>query len=393
LFTCGGWLLTGCSKSADSPSITAEVQTLEAPAIGGEMTVAITASTPWTVAGNDWITATKTDDHTLTLQVSPNRKAARSAQIICEAEAAKAVITVSQRETVTPVQSDSLALVALYRAAGGDKWTRRWFLSQSVFQWAGVTTDGNGRVVALSLNNNNLAGTIPEDWCYLDKLQYCLLNNNQLTGAIPSGINQLVKLEILDLSNNNFTGDIPGMASLTGLHMVDLSENSFTAAPVPAFFTGLTHLEDLRLQHTNLTGALPTGLQSLVNLHTLDLSYNSFTGGIPDWSALNNLRVLYIYHASLSGSIPAFIANLPALEWLALDNNNLTGTIPDGPYATLEKLWLHNNSLTGAIPAAIKANPAWNTFHVCSGNNLTDCSGDNASPAPGLHALRAISAQ
>ncbi|MDR3184639.1 MAG: hypothetical protein LBT49_04455 [Prevotellaceae bacterium] len=381
LFACGGWLLAGCSKSGNAPSITAGVQILEMPATGGETSVAISANTPWTVAGNDWITAMKTDDRTVKLQVSPNRQAARSASIVCVAGGARAAITVSQQETVTPVQSDSLALAAIYRAAGGDKWTRRWFLSQSLFQWAGVTIDNNRRVVGLNLSGNNLSGTLPEDWRFLDKLQYCLLNNNQLTGTIPDGVNQLTGLEILDLSNNSFTGNIPHMGSLTGLRMLDLSENNFTAAVLPVFFTGLTGLEDLRLKQTNLTGALPAGLQALTRLHTLDLSNNSFTGGIPDWAALVNLRVFYIYHSSLSGSIPGFIAHLPALEWLALDHNNLTGAIPDGSYAMLEKLWLNNNSLTGTIPSVLKASPKWKSFHVCSGNSFTDCSGDDASLA------------
>ncbi|MDR3189088.1 MAG: hypothetical protein LBT94_07900 [Prevotellaceae bacterium] len=380
LCVCGSWLSSGCSE--DEPSIAAGVQTLEMPATGGEASVAISANKAWTVTGNDWITATKTDDHTLKLQVAPNRQAARSASITCVAETAETIITVSQRETVAAVQSDSLALAAIYRESGGNKWTRRWFLSQPYRQWAGVVTDGNGRVVGLNLSDNNLSGALSEEWQFLDKLQYCLLNNNQLTGAIPSGVNRLTALEILDLSNNSFTGAIPHMGALAALRMLDLSENSFAASAIPAFLADLTQLEDLRLKDANLTGELPSAWQALTALHTLDLSYNSFAGSIPDaWSALANLRVLYIYHSSLSGSIPSFIANLPALEWLALDNNNLTGAIPDGSYAALEKLWLHNNRLTGAIPAALKANPKWATFYVCSGNNLTDCSGDNAAPA------------
>lgn len=370
--------LGGCSKPAD-PSIAADVQTLEMPAVGGEISVSISANKTWTATGNDWITATKTDDHTLTLQVAPNRQAARSASIVCTAETAEAIITVSQREVVTAAQSDSLALVAIYRAAGGDKWTRRWHLSQSLFQWVGVTTDDNGRVTGLNLSANNLSGALAEDFRLLDKLRYCLLNDNQLADAIPDGVNRLTELEILDLSNNKFTGAIPNMGALTGLRMLDLSENSFTAAAVPAFLAKLAQLEDLRLKRASLTGPLPAELQALTKLHTLDLSCNSFTGAIPDWAALTNLRALYIYQASLSGSIPAFIANLPKLEWLALDNNGLTGAIPDGSYPALEKLWLNSNSLTGAVPAAVKANPKWSTFHVCGGNSLTDCSGDNAN--------------
>lgn len=375
---CSGWLLTGCSKPA-APSIAADMQTLEMPATGGEVSVSISANKAWTVAGNEWITATKTDDRTLTLQVAPNRQAARSASIICVAETAEAIITVSQRETVTAAQSDSLALVAIYRAAGGDRWTRRWYLSQSIYQWAGVTTGDDGRVVGLDLSNNNLSGALAEDCRLLDKLRYCLLNDNQLTGDLPDGVNQLTRLEILDLSNNKLTGNIPSMAALANLRMLDLSENSFTAAAMPAFLAGLAQLEDLRLKRTSLTGQLPAGLQALTKLHTLDLSYNSFSGSIPDWAALTSLRALYIYHASLSGSIPAFIANLPKLEWLALDNNSLTGAIPNGAYAALEKLWLSNNNLTGSIPAALRANPKWSTFSVCRGNSLTDCSGDNAN--------------
>ncbi|MDR0565486.1 MAG: hypothetical protein LBG47_00375 [Prevotellaceae bacterium] len=378
LLLFGGWLLSGCSKPA-APSIAAEVQTLEMPAAGGEVSVSVSANKAWTVTGNEWITATKADDHTLTLQVAPNRQTARSATIVCVAETAQAAITVWQREAVTPAQSDSLALVEIYRAGGGDKWTHRWYLSQSLYQWAGVTTDSDGRVVGLNLSNNNLSGAFSEDLCLLDKLQSCLLNDNRLTGAIPDGLNRLTQLQILDLSNNSFTGSIPSMEALIGLRMLDLSENSFEAAAMPAFLASLTQLEDLRLKRASLTGQLPAGLRSLTKLHTLDLSYNALTGEIPDWSALTSLRVLYIYHAGLSGSIPAFIASLPKLEWLALDNNRLTGAIPNGSYPALAQLWLNNNNLTGAIPAAIKANPSWSAFHVCSGNSLTDCSGDSAN--------------
>ena len=377
MLLCGGSLLTGCSKPA-APSIAAGVQTLEMPAVGGEASVSISANKAWTVAGNEWITATKKDDHTLTLQVAPNRQAARSASIVCAAESAETAITVWQRETVTAAQSDSLALAAIYRAAGGDRWTRRWYLSQPIYQWAGVTVDANGRVVGLSLSNNNLSGSLSEDLRLLDKLQHCLLNDNQLTGDVSDGVNLLTQLEILDLSNNRFTGSIPSLVALTALRMLDLSENSFTAAPMPAFLASLAQLEDLRLRRASLTGQLPAGLQRLTKLHTIDLSYNSFTGEIPDWAALTNLRVLYIYHASLSGNIPAFIASLPKLEWLALDNNSLSGAIPNGSYPALEKLWIDNNSLSGAIPAAIRANPKWGDFRVCSGNSLTDCSGDSA---------------
>jgi hypothetical protein len=384
-FLCSG-LWAGCTKA---PSITAGVQKVEIPAIGGEVSVPVEANVPWTVTGNDWITATPEGDNTLKLQAAPNRQAVRrSAKIVCVAQTAEVSITVSQG-AVTPVQSDSLALVALYHATGGANWTRRWTLTRPLSQWPGLTLTENGRVAVLDVSNNNLTGELPEDWCYLDQLQYCLLNQNQLSGTIPDGINRLTGLVVLDLSENAFTGAIPDMTALAGLRMMDLSENNFKADAIPAFLSQLTQLEDLRLSRTNLTGALPAAWQ-LVKLHTLDLSYNAFSGAIPDWAAMTALRVFYLYQSALSGSIPSFIANLPALEWLALDGNALTGAIPDGSYARLEKLWLINNQLTGDIPAAIKNNSKWNTFHVCAGNGLNNCTGDNANPAD--HAI-ALSAQ
>jgi hypothetical protein len=283
-------------------------------------------------------------------------------------------------EPEMPTQSDSLALVALYQNTGGAQWTRRWTLSRPVAQWAGVTV-ADGRVVALNLGNNNLTGALPEDIGTLNQLQYLLLNSNRLTGALPAGINRLTGLMVLDVSENELTGAIPDMAALTEIRMLDLSDNRFTAAPLPTFLAGCTQLEDLRLSRTNRTGALPDEWKALVHLHTLDLSRNSFAGALPDWATMIRLRTLYLYRASLSGAIPAFVAQLPALEWLALDGNTLTGAIPDGSYPRLEKLWLIDNQLTGNVPAVLRNHPRWSSFHVCSGNSLNNCTGDDANPA------------
>ena len=63
------------------------------------------------------------------------------------------------------VSADRAALVALYNATGGENWTRKtnWSSSVPVGEWSGVTTDGDGRVTRLNLNNRNLTGPLPPE--------------------------------------------------------------------------------------------------------------------------------------------------------------------------------------------------------------------------------------
>ena len=61
------------------------------------------------------------------------------------------------------VAGDKAALVALYDATAGAQWTTstNWKGDEALSTWHGVTTDGDGRVTALALNDNGLDGTLP----------------------------------------------------------------------------------------------------------------------------------------------------------------------------------------------------------------------------------------
>ena len=61
------------------------------------------------------------------------------------------------------LESDSLALVALYNSTNGSGWSIQWDLSTEIStSWYGVTIT-NGRVTELNLTNNSLTGTIPTE--------------------------------------------------------------------------------------------------------------------------------------------------------------------------------------------------------------------------------------
>ena len=114
--------------------------------------------------------------------------------------------------------SDSLALVALYRSTDGPNWTNNWNLADSsINTWYGVSlNDDEDRVATLRLSSNNLNGSIPSELGNLRELTTLTLNFNQLSGPIPSELGKLSRLITLILSNNFFT-ELPNLDHLSDL--------------------------------------------------------------------------------------------------------------------------------------------------------------------------------
>jgi hypothetical protein len=112
----------------------------------------------------------------------------------------------------------------------------------------------------LSLGNNTLTGTIPNDafvgWNVLDTLD---LVDNRLGGSIPSSLFAIPTLRLVYLSNNALTGTIP---------------SNVGDGPL---------LRDLYLMHNQLTGSIPSIIgDSWRNLTELLLQDNELTGTMPD---------------------------------------------------------------------------------------------------------------
>ncbi|KAK8497027.1 hypothetical protein V6N12_019183 [Hibiscus sabdariffa] len=119
-----------------------------------------------------------------------------------------------------------------------------------------------------ALNSNNFTGGIPPSFGKLSKLYWLDVADNQLVGTIPvstpssPGLDLLLKAKHLNLAHNNLTGPLPDLASMNTLNYVDLSNNSFDPTEAPVWFSTLSLLTTLVIEHGSLQGPVPEKLFS-----------------------------------------------------------------------------------------------------------------------------------
>jgi len=253
--------------------------------------------------------------------------------------------------------SERDALLALYATTNGAGWTNKTGWETATLDtectWSGVTCDG-GQVTKVSLNSNQLSGTIPSELANLSNLVELSLYLNQLTGSIPSELGSLSNLKKLSLMMNQLSGSIPpelgDLKSLsTGLM---LNDNQLTGS-IPPELGKLSHLQNLYLYSNQLSGSIPPELGNLMSLHRMQLYDNQLSGSIPPELATPMIMgSLYLNDNQLSGSIPPELGSSHNLWNLSLFNNQLTGSIPPelGSITTLRNLSLSSNKLSGPIP-------------------------------------------
>ena len=311
---------------------------------------------------------------------------------------------------------DRFALVALYNATGGPNWTnsRYWMGDAPLGAWHGVTTDDEGKVTALELNENNLRGTLPPELGQLSKLESLIFAANPLTGGIPPELGQLVDLKELVFAGSELTGSIPSeLGQLQKLETLQLHYNQLSGS-IPSELGQLGALKELYLAHNRLTGGIPSELGELSKLKTLALNNNpGLSGPLPvELTRLTNLTGILLQDTQLcvehtpeflawlrqigetASSIAActtpdrkalialynglngpnwtnrtnWLSNAPLDAWhgvqinafgevtsLDLSRNNLQGTIPPElvRLQSLAYLNLSSNRITGAIPSAL----------------------------------------
>ena len=260
------------------------------------------------------------------------------------------------------------ALIEFYKSTNGDQWKSNegWKMEPLYSDgfampgteefWKGLYVAGDdfgAHVRRITLDNNNLTGTIPTGLNKLVFLDTLDLSENHLSGAIPVELCTLSQLQMLRLNNNSLSGTIPvEMGNMKNLKRISLYFNQLTGT-IPKELGNLEFLERLSLYNNQLTGTIPAELGNMKNLQRLLLMNNQLSGTIPrELGRLIDLRELYLNNNQLTGPIPPELGNPDYLHFFSLANNQLTGAIPKelGNLASMQEFYLDNNQLSGTIP-------------------------------------------
>mmetsp|Transcript_6254 Transcript_6254/g.7930 ORF Transcript_6254/g.7930 Transcript_6254/m.7930 type:complete len:619 (+) Transcript_6254:165-2021(+) len=282
-------------------------------------------------------------------------------------------------------------LAVFYFSTNGDDWNvnSNWLSSEGECSWYGILCsfspiieNNDSRILesipptmvgSVTLENNNLSGTIPKEIASLWNLGVLKLFDNNLRGELPGEFSDLaltkldvennnlegplfdslsITLESLLASNNTFSGEIPDLSAFTSLRKLWISKNTFSGS-IHNSLTSLSGLVSFKAYQNNLDGMIPNDLGDMISLKEFDISGNPLiTGNIPDSIiSLVDLETFDVGECGLSGNIPPGISQLVKLKFFVARHNNLEGEVPPLEGLTaLQLIMLEHNELTGVLP-------------------------------------------
>ena len=298
-------------------------------------------------------------------------------------------------------------LVDFYNAMDGPHWKKNtnWCSDRPFREWYGVGVDAEGHVVEISLNRNELNGTIPQSFSGLERLKHVSLRQDSydLEGIIYNFdvVFECKQLESIELGNawgRSFSALPEGAgvtipASVGRLKKLKILDIYGMAGTIPQELFDCSELSNIFIPAAILSGTMPSGWRKLKNLTFLEIfgtvdemwrPYSTITGPIPeDLYDCSKLEVLMLFNLPLGGSISPKIGNFPNIQRINLDNCELTGSLPaeitklnllhstaDSGYSSLFSS--QNNHLVGPVPPQFADWEEWSYFwgFITNGNNL-----------------------
>ncbi|KAK4339825.1 hypothetical protein RND71_041287 [Anisodus tanguticus] len=152
----------------------------------------------------------------------------------------------------------------------------------------------------LLLEQNQLTGKIPPTLGLVQTLEVVRLDRNSLYGSIPSTLKNLTHLSGLFLSNNEFTGPLPDLSGMNALNYLDMSNNTFSSAGFPLWFSTLQSLTTLVMENTQLQGEIPPTLFSLFQLQKVLLKGNKINGALDiEYNYSSQLKLIDLQNNSI----------------------------------------------------------------------------------------------
>ncbi|WMV23595.1 hypothetical protein MTR67_016980, partial [Solanum verrucosum] len=228
----------------------------------------------------------------------------------------------------------------------------------------------------LNLENNSFHGGIPYDIGHMPRLRVIDVKNNQLNGSIPTSLFQNRRVQVISLAFNELSGEMwRGPWYVPELRVLNLTNNSLTGM-IPPSVGNATKMMNFSLSGNRVSGNIPKEIGNLSQLADLYLTDNQLTECIGDLSMLqllylnsnrvsskfplslwkmSGLLLLDVSLNSIEGEVPSDIVRLKAIVELYLYGNHFSGMIPTrlGELQNLLSLDLSNNSFFGQIPLSI----------------------------------------
>eukprot|EP00339_Tiarina_fusa_P004749 CAMPEP_0117029652 /NCGR_PEP_ID=MMETSP0472-20121206/21453_1 /TAXON_ID=693140 ORGANISM="Tiarina fusus, Strain LIS" /NCGR_SAMPLE_ID=MMETSP0472 /ASSEMBLY_ACC=CAM_ASM_000603 /LENGTH=499 /DNA_ID=CAMNT_0004737477 /DNA_START=74 /DNA_END=1573 /DNA_ORIENTATION=- len=237
-----------------------------------------------------------------------------------------------------------------------------WLSKAHACEWKGIVCNSQQHIVGISLERNNLSGSLPKELGILgEKLTSLDLTSNtlHLEGKGFASLARLYKLETLLMDDNYLVYDkgLPfQIQNMENLQKLRLSYNLLSGVleanhKVLSRLTKLTHLE---IESNFLSGTMPDVVGEMSNLVYLYMRRNelSFNLDFLKTGKLTNLFALWLDNNDVTGTIPTEVGLLTNLASISITNSSLAGSIPSqlGDLEGLRRLWLYSNKLTGNIP-------------------------------------------
>ncbi|WP_297092238.1 C39 family peptidase [uncultured Draconibacterium sp.] len=179
-----------------------------------------------------------------------------------------------QMNTSGVSEQDSLALVDLYNSTDGDNWTNNenW-LNGPVSSWYGIAMQDTN-VTEISLDQNNLIGSLPASLGQISQLEWLALGGNLINGSLPTELGNLENLRFFFLWGNQLSGVIPSsFGQLSSLNILSLNGNQLSG-DIPPELQNCSNLWEINLDWNLLDGTIPSELCNLQNLGQVNFANN-----------------------------------------------------------------------------------------------------------------------
>jgi hypothetical protein len=119
------------------------------------------------------------------------------------------------------------ALATIYYATQGNEWINAtgWLVEVAECDWYQVFCNDGSQLVNLTLVDNGLNGTLPEEIRALTSMEAMDISENYISGTIPASLEELSSsLQIYRCARNDLTGSVPDvLGNMTSLRELVVS--------------------------------------------------------------------------------------------------------------------------------------------------------------------------